>query len=77
MQKKSGWDMVSKTMKYVTTMTYRWVLCWWKSPYGVFSHPFSEGMRQLGGVGWLGLGCRMIIKVAVVIIEGVLWEQEC
>ena len=24
--KKSGWDMMSKTMKCVTAMTYRWAL---------------------------------------------------
>ena len=32
-------------------------------------------MCLLGGVGWLGEGPIMIIKVSVVIIDGVLWEQ--
>ena len=37
-QKKSGWDVVSKTMKYVTAMTCRLDLGWWKSPCGVLGH---------------------------------------
>ena len=32
-------------------------------------------MCLLGGVGWLGEGPIMIIKVSVIIIDGVLWEQ--
>ena len=32
-------------------------------------------MCLLGAVGWLGEGPIMIIKVSVVIIDGVLWEQ--
>ena len=36
--------------------------------------PFSKGVCQLGGVGWLGYGV-MIIKVSVVIIDGVRLEQ--
>ena len=26
--KENGWDMVLKTMKYVTAMVYRWVFRW-------------------------------------------------
>ena len=36
---------------------------------------FSKGVCQLGGVGWLGCGLIMIIKVSVVIIDGVRWKQ--
>ena len=34
--------MVSKTMKCMTAMTYRWPLGWWKSPCGVLSHLFQR-----------------------------------
>ena len=27
-QKESGWNMISKVMKYVTAITYRWALGW-------------------------------------------------
>ena len=37
--------------------------------------PFLKGVCQLGGVGWLGYGRIIIIKVSVVIIDGVRWEQ--
>ena len=30
MQKRTGWDMLSKTMKYMTLIAYRWVPGWWK-----------------------------------------------
>ena len=54
MWKKSRWDMMSKTMKCVTAMTYRWTLGWWKSPCGVLGHFFKKGVYQLEGVSWLG-----------------------
>ena len=38
--------------------------------------PFSKGVCQLGGVGWVGQGRAIIIKVPVVIIDGVRWEQK-
>ena len=37
--------------------------------------PFSKGVCWLGGVGWVGQGHAIIIKVHVVIIDGVHWEQ--
>ena len=37
--------------------------------------PLSNGVCQLGGVGWLGWGCIKIIKVSFVIIDSVCWEQ--
>ena len=37
--------------------------------------PLSNGVCQLGGVGWLGWGCIKIIKVSVVIIDSVCWVQ--
>ena len=37
--------------------------------------PFSNGVCQFGGVGWLAQGRTMIIKVSVVTIDDVRWEQ--
>ena len=30
-RKENGWDMVPKTMKYVTGMAYWWVSGWWNN----------------------------------------------
>ena len=40
--KKSGWDMVSKTMKHMTEMMYIWTLGWWKHPCGALSHLYER-----------------------------------
>ena len=37
--------------------------------------PLSNGVCQFGGVGWLAQGRTMIIKVSVVTIDCVRWEQ--
>ena len=37
--------------------------------------PFSNGVCQSGGVEWLAQGRTMIIKVSVVTIDDVRWEQ--
>ena len=37
--------------------------------------PFSKGVCQLGGAGWLGLGRIMVIKVSAVTIDGVRCKQ--
>ena len=51
--KKSGWDMVSKTMKFVMSVTYRSALGWWKNPCGVLSHFFQrECTSWEAWVGW-------------------------
>ena len=76
MQKKSGQDMVLKTMKYVTAMTYRWALGWWQHLCGGITSPLSKGLCQLGGMGWLEQSHIMIIKVSVIIIDSVRWEQK-
>ena len=59
--KKSGWDMESKTMKYVTAMMYRWALGWWKHPCGVLSHLC---LRELASwevwVGWDRIGSHRV-----------------
>ena len=51
--KESGWNMVSKTMKYVTAMTYRWALGWWRHPCFVLSYFYQRvcGCWEVW-VGW-------------------------
>ena len=36
--KKSGWDMVLTSMKYVMAMTYRWASGWWECPCRILIH---------------------------------------
>ena len=46
-----------------------------EEPLRGIKSPFSKGVCRLGGVGWVGQGRAMIIKVSVVIIDGVRWGQ--
>ena len=41
-QKTSGCNMILKTMKYVTPMTYRWALGWGKHPFEVLSYLYQK-----------------------------------
>ena len=46
-----------------------------EEPVQGIKSPFSKGVCRLGGVGWVGQGRAIIIKVPVVIIDGDRWEQ--
>ena len=46
-----------------------------EEPLRGIKSPFSKGVCRLGGVGWVGQGRAMIIKVSVVIINGVRWGR--
>ena len=46
-----------------------------EEPLRGIKSPFSKGVCRLGGVGCVGQGRAMIIKVSVVIIDGVRWGQ--
>ena len=51
--KESWWDMVSKTMMYMTAMTLRCAIGWWKPPCGVVSHLYqSVSASWKVWVGW-------------------------
>ena len=51
--KESGWDMVLKTMKYVTAMTYRWDLGWQKRLCRLLSHLYQRECASWEvWVGW-------------------------
>ena len=52
------WDMVTNTMKYVTTMAYSWVSGWWKSSNGV-KRGVPGGRSGLAQVGASGYGSRV------------------
>ena len=42
-EKESAWNIVSKTMKYITTMTYRWALSWEEAPMRCIKLPLAKG----------------------------------
>ena len=85
--KESGWNILSKAMKYTTTITYRWALGWVMHLWGIRSYIYQI-VDTCWEVRWarLGLGLAMcrdlrfwdkVERSTLVGMGGSWWEKRC
>ena len=57
---KSGWNTVSKAMKYTTAIRYGWGLGWRKHPWGIWSY-FFQKVGHCWEMRWVELGLNWVV----------------